>query len=111
MNDGGGTVTIEQIEADGDAGSTLRLTHHNPPRYEHREILSFAMTNEQPTEDGSGPLVLTTRKPMVLIGKLTQFPPRGDLYTLEQPVELVGLGGPDDLLAVIEKFPVKVGGL
>ncbi|MEU3523159.1 hypothetical protein AB0E62_04710 [Streptomyces sp. NPDC038707] len=111
VNDGGGTVTIEQNEVDAEAESTLRLTQQNPPRYEHRNILSFTMTIDQPGEDGSGPLVLTTKKPMILVGQLTQFPPRGDLYKLEQPVELVDPDNPDDVLAVIHKFPVKVGGL
>ncbi|MFG3013510.1 hypothetical protein ACGFZB_24160 [Streptomyces cinerochromogenes] len=111
MNDGGGTVTIEQNEVDGDAQSTLCLTQQNPPRYEHRQILSFTMTIDQPGKDGSEPLVLTTKKPMILGGQLTQFPPRGDLYTLEQPVELVDPDNPDNVLAVIQKFPVKAGGL
>ncbi|MGW9119264.1 hypothetical protein ACWGRV_21995 [Streptomyces sp. NPDC055663] len=42
---------------------------------------------------------------------MTQFPPRGDLYRLEKPVELVDLEDTAKVLAVIEKFPVKVGGL
>ncbi|MFK0288442.1 hypothetical protein ACIQVL_49415 [Streptomyces sp. NPDC090499] len=105
-----GTITIEQDDVDVDAKSTLRLTQQFPPKYEHREILSFTMTIDQPG-NGSEPLVLTTKEPMVLIGKLTQYPPRGDLYMLEQPVELVDLKNSDKVLAVIEKFPVKVGGL
>ncbi|MET8742083.1 hypothetical protein [Streptomyces sp. NPDC004728] len=61
--------------------------------------------------DGSEPLVLTTKDPMVLIGQLTQFLPRGDLYQLQNPVELVDPEDPAKVLAVIEKFPVEVGGL
>ncbi|MER5617606.1 hypothetical protein [Streptomyces sp. NPDC002215] len=64
--------------------------------------------------DGSEPLVLTTKDPVVLIGQLTQFPPRGDLYQLQKPVEPVEPVDPEDpakALAVIEKFPVEVGGL
>lgn len=60
---------------------------------------------------GSEPLVLTTKDPVVLIGQLTQFPPRGDLYQLQKPVELVDPEDPAKVLAVIEKFPVEVGGL
>ncbi|MFB0620852.1 hypothetical protein [Streptomyces sp. AGS-58] len=107
---GGGTITIEQTDIDGDAPSLLRLVQQFPPRYEFREVLNFTMTIDQP-EDGSGPLVLTAKEPMVLIGQLTQYPPRGDLYSLEKPVELVDPEDPTKVLAVIQKFPVKVGGL
>ncbi|KOU31269.1 hypothetical protein ADK52_03545 [Streptomyces sp. WM6372] len=67
------------------------------------------MTIEQP---GSETMVLTTKEPMVCLGDLTQFPPRGDLFRLEKPVELVDAeADPDKVLAVIEKLPIKVGGL
>ncbi|MEU0634087.1 hypothetical protein [Streptomyces sp. NPDC005989] len=106
----GGTITIEQNDIDVDAHTTLRLTQQFPPKYEFREVTTFTMTIDQPG-NGDGPLILTTKEPMVLIGKLTQFPPRGDLYQLEKSVELVDLEDPTKVLAVIEKFPVKVGGL
>lgn len=101
---------IEQNDVDVESPSTLRLTQAFPPKYEHREVTTFTMVIEQPG-DGSEPQILTTRNPMVLIGQLTQFPPRGDLYTLEKPVELIDLEDPAKVVAVIEKFPVKVGGL
>ncbi|KAI8874368.1 hypothetical protein GQ42DRAFT_159843 [Ramicandelaber brevisporus] len=57
------------------------------------------------------PLVLTTKNPAKLVGQLTQFPPRGDLYQLQSPVELVLPDEPETTIATIEKFPVKMGGL
>ncbi|AXB48191.1 hypothetical protein A4R43_00360 [Amycolatopsis albispora] len=57
------------------------------------------------------PLVLTTKEPAQLIGRLTQFPPRGDLYRLQNPVDLVLPDNPDTTIATIERFPVKIGGL
>jgi hypothetical protein len=57
------------------------------------------------------PLVLTTKDPAQLIGSLTQFPPKGDLYQLQNPVDLIDLENPDMAVATIQKFPVKVGGL
>ncbi|MFJ7964541.1 hypothetical protein [Streptomyces sp. NPDC096324] len=104
----GGSVTIEQNEIDVDAKSTLSLTQQFPPKYEHRDILSFTMIFDQPEGD---PVVTVTKEPMVLIGQLTQYPPRGDLYQLEKPVELVDPEDETKVIAVIEKFPVKVGGL
>jgi hypothetical protein len=57
------------------------------------------------------PLILTTKDPAQLIGTLTQFPPKGDLYQLQNPVDLFGLDNPDTVVATIQKFPVRVGGL
>jgi hypothetical protein len=57
------------------------------------------------------PLVLATKYPGKLIGTLTQFPPKGDLYQLQNPVDLIDLENPDVTVATIDKFPVKVGGL
>ncbi|MFB7588314.1 hypothetical protein [Streptomyces sp. NPDC056169] len=107
-----GTITIEQNDVDVDAPTILRLTQNFPPKYEFREVSTFTMVIERPGDgNGYAPLVLTTKEPMVLIGQLTQYPPRGDLYKLEKPVELVDLEDPTKVLAVIERFPVKVGGL
>lgn len=117
----GGTITIEQNDIDVDAKSLLRLTQKFPPRYEQIMVLSFTMTIDQPEKMLRGlgirsskayePLVLTTKDPAKLIGQLTQFPPRGDLYRLQNPVDLILPDDPDKTMATIERFPVKVGGL
>ncbi|KAA2262454.1 hypothetical protein F0L68_12980 [Solihabitans fulvus] len=67
------------------------------------------MVIEQP--ERAEPLILTTKDPAKLIGQLTQFPPKGDLYRLQNPVDLIDLENPDTTVATIHKFPVKVGGL
>ena len=118
---GGGTITIEQNDVDVDAKSLLKLTQKFPPRYEQIMVLSFTMTIDQPEEllRAAGirssmayePLVLTTKDPGMLVGQLTQFPPRGDLYQLQNPIDLVLPDDPDTTIATIQKFPVKVGGL
>jgi hypothetical protein len=114
-------ITIEQNDVDVDAKSLLRLTNRFPPRYEQTMVLSFTMTIDQPEKMLRGlgirsskvyePLVLTTKDPAKLIGTLTQFPPKGDLYKLQNPVDLVLLDEPNTTIATIERFPVKVGGL
>ncbi|MFD2467414.1 twin-arginine translocation signal domain-containing protein [Amycolatopsis silviterrae] len=118
---GGGTITIEQNDIDVDAKSLLKLTQRFPPRYEQIMVLSFTMTIDQPdgllrragiqSRKAYEPLVLTTKDPALLVGKLTQFPPRGDLYQLQNPVDLILPDDPDTTIATIQKFPVKVGGL
>ncbi|MFB6878532.1 hypothetical protein [Streptomyces sp. NPDC056323] len=98
------------VDVDVDAHTILRLTQQFPPKYEFREVTTFTMTTDQ-AGNGDGPLILTTKEPMVLIGQLPQFPPRDDLCQLEKPVELVDPEDSAKVLAVIEKLPVKVGGL
>jgi hypothetical protein len=114
---GGGTITIEQNDIDVDAKSLLRLTQQFPPKFEQVMVLSFTMTIDQPDASNiqaraaDQPLVLETKNPAKLVGQLTQFPPRGDLYQLQNPVDLVLPDEPDITIATIQKFPVKVGGL
>jgi hypothetical protein len=115
----GGSITIEQNDVDVDPQSLLRITQQYPPKFEQTMVLSFTMVVEQPEASSSGktvqrmtePLILTTKDPAKLIGALTQFPPKGDLYQLQNPVDLIDLENPDTTVATIQKFPVKVGGL
>ena len=108
----GGTITIEQNDVDVDPQSLLRLAQRFPPKYEQIMVLSFTMTIDQPEQDRlTEPLMLTTKDPAKLIGNLTRFPPKGDLYQLQNPVDLIDLENPDTVIATIQKFPVKVGGL
>ncbi|MEU2625246.1 hypothetical protein ABZ642_45365 [Streptomyces sp. NPDC007157] len=105
----GGTITIEQNDVDVDPASLLRLTQQFPPKYECALVLSpFTMTIDQP---GSEQLVLSTKDTFTLISQLTQYPPRGDLFQLQKPVDLVAPDKPDTVVATIQKFPAKAGGL
>ncbi|MFC1403256.1 MULTISPECIES: hypothetical protein [Streptacidiphilus] len=60
---------------------------------------------------GGEPTILSTKEPMVLIAQLTLFPPKGETYRLEAPVELIDLGKPDIIAARITVFDCKWGGL
>lgn len=108
----GGTITIAQNDVDVDPKSLLRLTQRSPLRYEQTDVFSFKLEIDQP---GSlvkrEPLVLTTKDPMKLISTLTQFPPKGDLYQLQNPVDLIDPDNPDVTVVTIQKFPVKIGAL
>ncbi|MGA6168253.1 hypothetical protein [Amycolatopsis magusensis] len=106
-----GVILIEQEDADVAVQSLLKLTQPFPPRYEQTMVLNFTMTIVQPGARIDQPLVLTTKEPAVLVGQLTQFPPRGDFYQLQNPVDLVRRDAPDTTLATIQTFPVQVGGL
>ncbi|RKT54575.1 hypothetical protein [Saccharothrix australiensis] len=115
------TVTIEQQDIDIDTKSVLRLVSKFPPKFEQLMVLSFTMTIDNPeavlrnagvqVTTPSEPLVLSTKNPVQLSSKLTKFPPKGDMYKLENPMELVLPDNPDTTIVKIDKFPVKVGGL
>jgi len=117
----GGSITIEQNDVDVDPKSLLRIAQSFPPKFEQIMVLSFTMVVEQPqtmlamagikSSKAYEPLILTTKDPAQLIGSLTQFPPKGDLYQLQNPVDLIDLENPDTVVATIKQFPVKVGGL
>lgn len=122
-NDGTGevtTITIEQNDLDIDAKSVLRLASKFPPKFEQLMVLSFTMTidNPEPVLRSAGiqapvppgPLVLSTKNPVQLTSKLTKFPPKGDIYQLQNAMELVLPDDPGTTIVKIDKFPVKVGG-
>jgi hypothetical protein len=107
---GSGTITIEQADVDVDAQSLLRVIQDSPPKFENVMVLSpFTMVIDQP--ENGGPLVLQTKDSAQLIGTLTQYPPKGDLYQLQNPVDLVDPDNPDTVIATLQKLPLKVGGL
>ncbi|MEU1940471.1 hypothetical protein ACH49O_41425 [Streptomyces coeruleorubidus] len=103
------TVTLEQNDVDVDAPSSLRITQQSPPQFEQIDVLPFTATIEQ--TDGGAPVVLTAKKPMILIGQTTQFPPHGQLYQLGYPVELVAPEDPGTAVGRITAFNCKKGGL
>lgn len=87
--------------------------------WEQSIALDFKLTITNPPADwglaaggeGSEPLVLTTKDPAVLIGSLSSFPPQGEIYQLDNPVDLVVPEDPDATVARIDKFPVQIGGI
>lgn len=117
-----GEITIEQADTEVTPDSLLRMVSQYPPRWEQTMFLDFTLTIENPPEETmrralgvtpkqSEPLVLTTKNPGMLVGQLSHFPPRGELYQLQNPIDLVLPDNPDETVASIDKFPVKVGGL
>ncbi|MFD8983813.1 hypothetical protein [Streptomyces sp. NPDC059564] len=102
----GMTFTIEQNDIDVDAKSLLRITQSAPPKFEHLDYESFTLTIEK----SGDPVILTTYGPMVQVSSLTQFPPKGDTYKLQNPVELFD-PETEKVVAVITGFDSKRGGL
>ncbi|WP_329580943.1 hypothetical protein [Streptomyces sp. NBC_01361] len=105
----GGSITIEQNDVDVELASLLKVTQPSPPKYECSLVMSpFTMAIYQP---GREEQILVTKDKFTLIGQLTQYPPKGDQFQLQKPVDLVDLDKPNTVVATIQKFPVKAGGL
>ncbi|MFE2879234.1 hypothetical protein ACFXG6_32740 [Streptomyces roseus] len=104
----GMTFTIEQNDIDVDAKSLLRCTQQFPPKYEQVDVLSFTLVIDKPKSE---PAILTTKDPMRQVATLTQFPPKGDQYAIQSPVELIDLENPDEVVARLTSFTAKQGGL
>ncbi|MDP9642412.1 hypothetical protein J2S53_002357 [Actinopolyspora lacussalsi] len=91
-----GEVRIEQST---DASSSLTMIRQFPPRFVQPLITGLDISIENPPESlrervtprgtRQEPLVLTTKNPVELVGRLESFPPRGAKYEPREPVELV----------------------
>lgn len=105
-----GTAIIEQNDVDVDPQGILRLLQRFPPRYENLQpAITVDLTLQSP---GGEPTVLVSKGLFTLqSNRLTQYPPRGDLYQLNTPVDFVNPDEPDTTVATITKFPAKCGGL
>lgn len=118
-----GEITIEQNDIEVTPDSLVQMVSTSPPKWEQTMFLNFTMTIERPPAALMGralgvslnrapePLVLSTREPGKLIGQLNSFPPKGELYQLQNPIDLILPDRPEEVIASIQQFPVKVGGL
>ncbi|GAB3652866.1 hypothetical protein [Glycomyces tarimensis] len=114
QDQGLGEITIEQGDFETTPESLVKMISQSPPKWEQTMFLDFTMTIERPPETAAEqvrePLVLSTKEPGKLIGQLDNFPPKGEIYQLENPIKLVIPDNPEETIAQIDKFPVKVGG-
>jgi hypothetical protein len=103
-----GWVTISQSDIDVTPLSLLEVTKADPPTFRQTIFLDFTLTIEKPPGGGE-PWVLSNTKTAALINdNLLRFPPQGDVYQLQEPVELAPVGAPDQVVAQIQQFPVTV---
>ena len=103
-----GRVTISQADTEMTPLSLLELTRNLPPTYRQTMYLDFDITIEKPP-GGGPPLVLSTTKTAALVNdNLLRFPPQGDVYQLQEPVDLAPVDAPDQVVAQLQQFPVTV---
>lgn len=103
-----GKVTISQADIDTTPLSLLEVISNMPPTFRQTMYLDFSVTVEKPP-GGGPPLVLSNTKTATLINNnLRQFPPMGDVYQLQQPIDLAPVGAPNQVIATLQQFPVTV---
>ncbi|MFB9658206.1 hypothetical protein ACFQS3_18365 [Glycomyces mayteni] len=106
-----GKVTIETTSPQPTDLSPLSWF---PPQYRHVMDVNLTITITDTDEAGNPeqePLVLTTKDPSQLIGKLTEFPPKGATYQLQSPVALVEQSGAESWEQSGHVVPRKMTGL
>lgn len=102
-----GTVTMSQGDIDTTPLSLLQVID-NQPAFRQTTFLDFTVTVQKPP-GGGPPLVLSnTRTATLLNDNLTKFPPQGDIYQLQEPIDLAPVGAPNQVVAQLMQFPVTV---
>jgi hypothetical protein len=115
-----GKVQLTKSDVETAPAGLVEMARDYPTTLRNTLVVDFTLTADRmpstPSPGSSvqqpapaGPITLTTREPAVLLSdSLSQFPPRGDTYQLEKPVELVLSGNPAAVSATIQQFPVNV---
>ena len=103
-----GKVTMTQPNIDTTPLSLLELISLNPPTFRQTLFLDFTVTIEK-LSASDPPLVLSNTQTAVLLNdNLTQFPPVGAVYQLQQPIDLAPVGNPSQVVGQLQQFPVTV---
>jgi hypothetical protein len=103
-----GMVIITTPNIESTPFSSLEIIGALPPIYRQTLFLDFTVTISKPP-GGRPPLVLSNTQTAVLIkDNLTQFPPVGAVYQLQEPVDLAPVGNPNQVVGKLQQFPVTL---
>ena len=101
-----GKLTLARADVDTTPLSLLEVASNMPPVLRHTLFHDFTLTIEKPP-GGDGPAVLSNPRTMTTrCDRLTAFPPQGDVYQLQQPVDFAPLGAPGQVVAQLLQFPM-----
>ncbi|MEU9162704.1 hypothetical protein AB0D29_20825 [Streptomyces sp. NPDC048424] len=103
--DGTLRVTFDLDGADAQPASRLRVQQAFPPVIRETDVLPLAMTLDKADQP---PLTLHSASPAVLTATLRAFPPQGDDYQLQNPVDFVTPGS-DTRVARLQGLSLKRG--
>lgn len=102
-----GQVTISQADIDTTPLSPLEIIGSSPV-YCNTMFLDFTVTFEKPPGGGPPLMLANTKTATLLNDHLRNFPPEGDVYQLQEPVDLAPAGNSDQVLAQLQQFPLTV---
>ncbi len=103
-----GQVTISQADVDTTPLSLLELINNSPPVFRNTMFLDWTVSVEKPP-GGGPPAVWANTKPATLLNNnLNSFPPRGEVFQLQQPVDLAPVGDPNQVVAQLQQFWLTV---
>ncbi|MEU3048812.1 hypothetical protein ABZ705_20275 [Streptomyces sp. NPDC006984] len=101
-----GKVILSRAEVDTTPLSLLEVLSNTPPKLKNTLFHDFTLTIEKPP-GGGGPLVLPNVKTVTTMNdSLTVFPPQGDVYQLQQPVDFAPVGEPNKVVAQLLQLPM-----
>lgn len=113
-----GTITVEGSDAATTPASLLEQVSTVPPQYKNTMFLNFTLTIEQPPSPAGvtnalrpESLTLSTKSAAEFVATLDQFPPDGASYKLQNPVDLVVPGHPDQPVGSIADSVVTASAL
>ncbi|MEO5727341.1 MAG: hypothetical protein ABI134_31490 [Byssovorax sp.] len=103
-----GNVTLSQADIDTTPVSTLELLSESPVMFRNTFFHDFTLTIEKPP--GGGPPMVLSNTRTVALGhdKLPVFPPQGQVYQLQQPVDFAPVGSPNQVFVTLLQLPVTV---
>ncbi|MFF2792644.1 hypothetical protein ACFVT6_38890 [Streptomyces sp. NPDC058049] len=104
--DGRLRVAFDLANSDPEPSSTLQVVVSFPPSLRERDVIPLTMTIERAGQDK---ITLNSVNPAILTATLKAFPPQGDHYRLENPVDFVA-PGTTTLVARLLELPATRGG-
>jgi hypothetical protein len=101
-----GTITISQADDDVTPLSLLEIIDNGV--FRNTMFLDWTVTVEKPPSGGPLLVLSNTKTATLLNNNLRNFPPKGDVFQLQQPVDLAPVGDPGQVVAQLQQFPLTV---
>jgi len=103
-----GKVTISQSEIETTPLSLLEVISNSPLVLRDTMFLDWTITIEKPPGGGPPLQLSNTKTARLLKSELRTFPPQGDMYQLQEPIDLAPVGSPGQVVATLLQFPLTV---
>ncbi|MFI6850025.1 hypothetical protein OG535_40070 [Kitasatospora sp. NBC_00085] len=103
-----GKVVLSWANSGSTPLSEVRILDETASTYLSTWYLDWTMTIEKPP-GGGAPMELASTKTAALVGdRLTDFPPQGGKYQLQQPVDFAPVGAPGQVILSLQQLASTV---